>query len=31
MDRTRRGEKREQVEVDGQKADMKFFIYDFDL
>ena len=28
---TRRGEKREQVEVDGQKADMKFFIYDFDL
>lgn len=28
---TRRGEKREKVEVDGQKADMKFFIYDFDL
>lgn len=28
---TRRGEKREKVEVDGQKADMKFFIYDFNL
>ena len=28
---TRRGEKREKVEVDGQMADMKFFIYDFDL
>ena len=27
----RRGEKREKVEVDGQMADMKFFIYDFDL
>ena len=28
---TRRGEKREKVEVDGQMADMKFFIYDFNL
>lgn len=28
---TRRGEKRKKVEVDGQMADMKFFIYDFDL
>ncbi len=28
---TRRGEKREKVEVHGQMADMKFFIYDFDL
>lgn len=28
---TRRGEKRKKVEVDGQMADMKFFIYDFNL